>query len=247
MMPDISPEIEATLNALKKNRFDAQFAPTVAEAKQMMLEMIPPTAVIANGDSATLRQVGIFDELVQRGNKVINPFTRGSTTGMMDDPAKLQEHIRLERVAFSSDIFLAGANALTVDGKIVSIDRVGNRVAGTIFGAPKVILAVGRNKITRDVHAALHRIKNVITPAHAKQKGRLTPCAVSGKCNECSGPDRLCNVTIILEGKPVFTDLSVILINEDLGLGWDPGWDERRISETRDNYARNIWLFSKPK
>ncbi|MFC2002222.1 lactate utilization protein [Chloroflexota bacterium] len=247
MIPAMSPEIEKTLKSLKKNRFDTRFVQTAAEAREMILEMIPQTACVGNGDSVTMRQIGILEELVTRGNKVINPFTPESTAGMLDNAAMLREHVHLERMAFSSDVFLTSANAITEDGKIVSIDRAGNRVAGMIFGAPKVILPVGRNKITKDVHEAIHRIKNVIAPAHAKQKQRRSPCVVTGKCSECDSPDRLCNITIILEGKPMFTDLSVILINEDLGLGWDPTWDEKRISEIRSNYANQMWLFSTPK
>ena len=136
---------------------------------------------------------------------------------------------------------------MTEDGKIVSIDRVGNRVAATIFGAPKVILIVGRNKIVKDADEAIYRIKNVIAPAHAKRKGRKTPCAVTGKCSDCDSPDRICGVTVILEKKPLSTDLSVILIDEDLGLGWDPAWDERRIDEIRSNYYQNTWVFVPPK
>ncbi len=37
--------------------------------------------------------------------------------------------------------------------------RAGNRVAGMIFGAPKVILAIGRNKIVKDVEGAVNRIR----------------------------------------------------------------------------------------
>ncbi len=246
-MPEVSPEIEATLKSLKRNRFDARFAPTAAEAKKMMLEMIPVTAYVSAGDSVTLRQLGVVDELIKRGNKVLNPFTRESTLGMLDNPEMLKHHVQMERMTFSTDIFLASANAVTEDGKLVSIDRAGNRVAGMIFGAPKVILPIGRNKIVKDLPGAIHRIKNVIAPTHARQKKRKAPCVVTGKCSDCDSSDRLCNVTVILEKKPVFTDVSVILIDEDLGLGWNPDWDEARINKIRDGYAQNIWTFSRPK
>jgi len=147
------------------------------------------------------------------------------------------------RKTFASDVFITGTNAVTVDGNIVNIDRNGNRVAGIIYAAPRVILAVGRNKIVKDVSAAIDRIRNVLAPAHAKQKGYKTPCAEKGKCYDCNSPDRLCNITLILEKKPLSTDISVVLINEDLGLGWDPGWDETRIAGIRDDYYRYSWPF----
>lgn len=239
MIPKISQDIEITLKFLKAHYFDARFASTAAEAKTMMLEMIPLTASVGIGDSVTLRQIGILDELFQRGNKVINPFTQELT----QDVAKRDLFIQTCRKTFGTDVFMAGANAVTEDGKIVSIDYAGNRVAGSIFGGDRVILAIGRNKIVRDVDEAIHRIKNVITPFHAQMKGRNTPCAITRKCNDCDSPARLCSVTIILERKPAATDLIVILIDDDLGLGWDPTWSEKRIGKIKSGYCQNSWAF----
>ncbi len=145
-MTGVSPDIALTLKALKGNHFDARFVPTVAEAKAMVLEMIPLTSRVGIGDSVTLRQMGVIDELVRRGNKVINPFTLELTGG----PAKSRLFIRTCRKTFSTDVFITGSNAVTEDGKIVSIDYAGNRVAGIIYGAEKVILLAGRNKIIKD-------------------------------------------------------------------------------------------------
>ncbi|MFC2014226.1 lactate utilization protein [Chloroflexota bacterium] len=238
-MPNISKDIEQTLKSLKTNHFDARFARNAAEAKAIMLEMITVTSTIGVGDSVTLRQIGILDELSRRGNKVINPFTKGLT----QDVAKHNLFIQTCRGTFGTDVFMAGCNAVTEDGKVVSVDYAGNRVAGTIFGGNKVILAIGRNKIVRNLDEAIYRIKNVIAPFHAKYKGRKTPCAVTGKCNDCDSSARICNVTIILEKKLGHTDLSVILIDEDLGLGWDPAWSEKRISKIKSEYCQNSWAF----
>lgn len=243
MKPDMPQDIEMTLKSLKANSFDPRFAQTVHEAREVMLEMIPATARIGVGDSTTLRQIGILEALIRRGNEVINPFTPDLTQGIGQDPVKRDLFLQKCQRTFGTDVFVTGSNALTRDGKIVSIDYAGNRVAGTIYGAPKVILAVGRNKIVRDVDEAIYRIKNVIAPAHAEQKKRDTPCAVTGECSDCNSPGRICSVTMILEKKPAHTALSVILINEDLGLGWDPAWDEKRISKVKSHYYRNYWVF----
>lgn len=247
MIDAIPVEIEQTLKSLKVNRFDARYAATSAEALKTILDMIPVNARVGIGDSATLRQMDVPGELAKRENEIINPFTREIASGLVDNPAKHQLFRKSLRMTFGTDVFLASCNAVTQDGKIVSIDCAGNRVAAMIFGAPKVILPVGRNKIVKDVDEAIYRIKNIITPVHAQRKRRKTPCTVTGKCGDCDGADRLCNVTVILEKKPVFTEMSVILVNEDLGLGWDPCWDERRINGIISNYDRQTWFFSAPK
>ena len=63
------------------------------------------------------------------------------------------------RNAIGTDVFMTSCNAVTRDGKIVSVDYAGNRVAGTIYGGDKVILAIGRNKIVRNLDEAIYRIK----------------------------------------------------------------------------------------
>jgi len=243
MILDMPQDIKVTLKSLKANGFDAWFAQTGTDAKKMMLEMIPLTARVGVADSVTLRQIGILEELIQRGTEVINPFKPELTQGMKENPAQHRLFLETLRGTFGTDVFVTGSNAVTEDGKLVSIDGAGNRVAGIIYAAPKVILAIGRNKIVEDVDAAIGRIKNVLAPAHAKQKRYKTPCTVTGKCSDCDSPDRICNITVILEKKSYHTDLSVILIDEDLGLGWSPDWDEKRISEIRANYYENSWPF----
>lgn len=239
MANDIPEDIATTLQALKKNRFDAHFARTAAEARTMILSMMPPTAKIGIADSASVRQMGLIESLVKRGNEVINPFDRK----LSEKAANVKLFRSLCRQVFSADIVLTGANAVTLDGKLISIDHAGNRVAATIFGAPKIILVLGRNKIVKDTEEAIHRIKNVMSPIHAKMKAHRTPCAVTGKCSDCDSPARLCNVTMIMEKKPGTTDFSVILVDEDLGLGWDPSWDEKRIDYIRERYLKEVWVF----
>jgi len=169
-MMDISEEIALTLKSLKNNGFDPLLAQTSIEAKEIMLEMIPRNALVGVADSVTLMQIGVLEALAQRGNEVLNPFVPEMTMGMRNDPAKRRKFISMTRKVFGSDVFVTGSNTLTMDGNIVNIDRNGNRVAGIIYGAPKVILAIGRNKIVKDVNAAIDRIKNVFGPGTCETK-----------------------------------------------------------------------------
>ncbi|MBI4333565.1 MAG: lactate utilization protein [Chloroflexi bacterium] len=246
-MPEIPESIGLTLKHLRRNGFDARFARTADEASAIMLKMIPAGARVGVGDSTTLRQTGILDELRRRGDEVVNPFVPELTQDFGDPEARRRLFRETSRRTMNTDVFLAGVNAVTGDGRLVSIDYAGNRVAGMIFGAPRVILAAGRNKIVKDVEEAIWRIKNVIAPAHTRRRGRKTPCATTGKCNDCRTPARICNVTVILERRPAETDLTVVLIDEDLGLGWDPSWDNGRIARIESAYYDNSWVFSFPK
>jgi len=233
-------ELQETLKNLRANGFEARIAKNRAEAKELLFGAISKGAVVGAGDSATVRQLGIIEDLEKLGFQVLNPFTKGLTA----DPSKTATRDNISRQLFSCDVVVAGTNAVTRDGKLVNIDAVGNRVASMIFGPRKVFIIVGRNKIVKDVEEALHRIKNVIAPFHARTKNFATPCAQTGKCNDCSAPRRICSVTTIMERRPWRTDIAVILVDEDLGLGWDKNWTEERIQKIKSGYERVTWVFA---
>ena len=107
-----------------------------------------------------------MDRLESRGTKTLNAFTKELTT----DGSKLATRGKIQRKIFTSDVLITSTNAVTLDGKLVNTDAVGNRVAAIIFGPRKVVVVVGKNKIVKDVEEALHRIKNVIAPYHARTK-----------------------------------------------------------------------------
>jgi hypothetical protein len=103
--------------------------------------------------------------------------------------------------------------------------------------------------MVKDLDEAFYRIRNIIAPNHVRIRsaelgGRnsKTPCAVTGECSDCRAIDRICNIFGVIEGKPFFTDLNVVIVDEDLGLGWDPSWPKNRIEEITEHYKRFVWV-----
>jgi len=239
----LGAQMEETLRNLLANNFDARFAENVATVKEIVSSSISRDALVGFGDSATVRQVGIMEDMEKRGFRVLNPFSKELTT----DRAKTVGRDDISRQIFSCDALVSGTNAVTMDGKLVNIDAVGNRVASMIFGPKKVFIIMGRNKIVKDVDDALYRIKNIIAPFHAKTKKFATPCAQTGKCSDCSAPRRICSVISIIEKRPWRTEISTILVNEDLGLSWDEAWPEDRILKIKSNYEKVTWIFGSTK
>jgi len=226
-MADVTgKDIETVMKSLKANHFDpVEFAEDANTATKIVLDMIPSEATVGFAGSISIRQIGLVDQLIKRGTKDIN-----GTIGITID----------ERRRLLSDILLCSSNAVTLDGKLVNIDGVGNRVATMIFGPKKVILAIGMNKIVHDASEAIDRIKNVIAPYHAMAMRRKTPCVTTGYCTDCKSPERICNVTTIIEKKPSFTDIAIVLVGEDIGLGWDPDWPEERKERITSVYREEI-------
>ena len=215
-----------TIANLQKRNITAQYVSTRQEALSTILGMIPEGATVACGDSVTLDQVGVIAELVKRNqNTVLNPMGRNA-----DGSATVsgEQRLKMQREAFSSDVFLTGTNAITLDGKLVNTDALGNRVAPMIFGPTKVIVVVGANKIVKDGNEAIERIRQVAAPMNAKRHylkhhmeafGNL-PCARTGVCVDCNNDSRICRNTVIIEGSfgQRKERLNVVLVGEALGI-----------------------------
>jgi hypothetical protein len=239
--------IEELLSSLRLRHVNALFAENSGDARQKVMSLISQDAVVGIGDSTTMRQLGIPQTLKEKGIQVLDPFEQNKP---QKDPEEGLHRLRkILKEATVGDVFLTGTNAITQDGRLVNVDAVGNRIAGIFWGHPVSIVVVGRNKIVKDLDEAFYRIRNIIAPNHVRIRsvelgGRnsKTPCAVTGECSDCRAIDRICNIFAVIEGKPLFTDLNVIIVNEDLGLGWDPSWPNNRIEQILVNYKRFVWV-----
>ena len=130
-----------------------------------------------------------------------------------------RELIERRRQALLCDLFLTGANAVTLDGELHWLDMIGNRIAPIAFGPRHVILTVGRNKIVEDGDAAFRRIRETAAPRNAARHEDFdTPCVKTGRCMDCASPRRICNERLILHKCHPKGRITVVLIDEDLGL-----------------------------
>ena len=232
--------IALTLESLESRGIKGFYAEDRKEATVKILDLIPQKAVVGIGDSTTMFQIGILQALKSRGTKVLNRFEKGISKALRDD---------MVTESALCEVFLTGTNAITLDGRLVNVDAVGNRVAGMFFGHPMSIIVVGRNKLVENLDGAFHRIRSQIAPNHIRIRsvelgGRRvkTPCVATGICSDCRASDRMCNVFTIIEGKPPRTDINVVIINDDLGLAWDESWYEERISKIIEDYKRYVWV-----
>jgi L-lactate utilization protein LutB len=200
---------EHLIKHLTKRRMEASFAPTAAQARDEILAMIPEGATVSRGGSMSVVEMGLWEALGNKaGVEVIDPFAPGL------DPTVAQER---RRQSLLVDFFITGINAITLDGKLVNLDGLGNRVAGICFGPKKVILVVGLNKVTPDLESAMARVKHHAAPINAIRLSRATPCRETGICTDCKSPERICYMWSIIEGHMLAGRIHVKLVGEDLG------------------------------
>lgn len=190
--------------------FTAVYCAHAHEAAGYILEQSADAHTVGFGGSLSVADLKLTADLAAQGKEILNHGFPDLTPEQRVEIMKRQQ---------TCDLFLSGANAVTLDGCIVNIDGNGNRVAAMIYGPAKVIVVVGRNKIVEgDVSAAIRRIKDRSAPPNAMRLGKQTPCAVTGFCCDCDSPQRICHVTTILDSRPTLTDFHVLVVNEDMGL-----------------------------
>ncbi len=201
--------IERTVKALSSNFFDAHSFTNRSSLISSIMKYVSPGMTIGIGGSMSVRGIGLLEKLAEIDVQVLDHWKKGLT----------KEDIGAIRLAqLTCDLFLSSANAITEKGDIVNIDGFGNRVNAMTFGPKKVIIIAGYNKITQDINLALDRIRRVAAPLNAKRLNLPLPCAETGYCHDCKVDARICRITSIIQRKPNGTDISVYLINEELGL-----------------------------
>jgi len=202
---------ERTKRAVEKlvaHDFGAIYVRTKEEAVRELWKRITPSQQIGVGGSVTIRGLGVLEKLEAQGYTIHDHWKPGLSG---------ENVLEIRKKQMTSDLFLTSANAVTLNGELVNIDGIGNRVNSISFGPAKVILVVGYNKIVEDVQKGIERIKNVAAPLNARRLNIDVPCAKVGKCVDCNSPNRICRVLVIHERKPTSTDILIILVGEELG------------------------------
>jgi LUD domain len=194
---------------LETRRMEGSYAATAARALEEVLAMVPHGASVYRCGSITTTSMGLWKKIAALPEvKIIDPFQQGLTP---------QESLAVRRKGLSADVMIASSNAITLDGRLVNLDGLGNRVAAMMFGPEKVILVVGMNKVAPDLDSAIARVKHYAAPVNAIRVGHETPCTANGLCADCRSAERICNMWSIIEGHRTRGRIHVKLVGEELG------------------------------
>jgi hypothetical protein len=199
---------ETTIRNLEKHGFQAKWFPTKTAAAEFIMDAVKDCATIGVAGTHTVRALGIIEPLTEAGKRFVDHWRFQVGT-----PEELECRKEQTRV----DAFLSSSNAITMTGEIVNRDGCGNRINAMTFGPGKVIIVVGRNKLVADLDAAIARIEEVAAPIRAMSLKRKTPCVSTGHCMDCDSPERICRITSIIHRKPIFTHITVVIVDEDMG------------------------------
>ena len=192
---------------LQRRHIEGFYCPTGEEAVKKVSELIEDGNSVTWGGTMTVRDLGIPDYLRKRGTLEVLDRDLAETP---------EEKQAIYLKAFSADVYLTSANAISEDGVIVNIDGNGNRVAAITWGPKKVIFVIGMNKVAQNVEAALSRARGTASPINAARFDIKTPCQIDGICHNCNSTESICNYVHFLRNSPKGRHV-VVLVGDNLG------------------------------
>jgi len=198
---------EELIENFKLRNIGVQYFNTLETVKSYILNIVPVECTIGIGHSATLQKMNITTSLLERGNIVYDKE-------LGKNP---QECTFIKKRALTTDWYITGSNAISLDGRIVNVDHSGNRVAAISYGPDNVIIVVGRNKIVDTLEDAIKIVKNIACPLNAKRAGLNPPCVVLNRCVDCLSTERVCNSLLIIEGQSDCNRLKLFIVNDEYG------------------------------
>jgi hypothetical protein len=170
LLPDVDPEIVRRFGtladdtrvrrataALEANGISVLRAADAAEAKEVVLGLIPDGSQVNHGASLSLDLAGITDEIDKSGRyDPLRPRTLS-----MDRETQADE---IRRLSSAPDVMLGSVHAVTETGSLLAASMSGSQLGPYVTGAGRVILVVGTQKIVSDLEDGLQRINEYAFP-----------------------------------------------------------------------------------
>lgn len=193
---------------LQSRHFEAYYCENSAAALAKALELIPKGSSVCWGGAMSAEQIGLLNVLRGEDYRAID----------RDKGKDLAERNALMKQGLLADVFVTGANALSMDGQMVNIDGNGNRVAPIVYGPDSVIVIAGMNKVCDTLEAAVTRARTVAAPSNKQRFPMPTPCEFTGKCADCKHEGCICNQILITRHCRPAGRIKFIIVGEELGL-----------------------------
>ncbi len=214
-MTEVQPDLDRTLSrrfaapaedarvrraaaALEANGISVIRAANGAEAKRIVLGLIPAGSQVHHGASQTLEVSGIADEI--EGSGRYEPL-RPRVFSM--DRATQADEIR--RLSAAPDVMLGSVHAVTETGSLMAASMGGSQLGPYVSGAGRVILVVGTQKIVSDLEEGLRRINEYSFPLE------------DARAQAAYGINSAVNKVLIINREIVPERVTVVLVDEPLG------------------------------
>lgn len=198
---------DSIIEKFNKRGIEGYYCDNAEEALITAKRFLTPGCSISWGGSETLNEIGFFEE-IKNSDYILYDRHAAKTP---------EEKTAMYGKIVTADYYFMSSNAITLDGQLVNIDGLGNRVACLIAGPKNVIIIAGMNKIVTDVDTGMDRVRNMAAPPNCNRLGCKTPCSEIGRCANCLVDDCICCEIVITRKSKVPGRIKVILVGEELG------------------------------
>ncbi len=199
---------QVLLKNLKNRHFEAYYCETTEEALAQALALIPEGSSVGWGGAMSAQQIGLMDAIHAGNYQAID----------RDKAANPQERKALMKQCLLADVFITGANALSLDGQMVNIDGNGNRVAPIVYGPECIVVIAGINKVVDTLEDAVRRARTVAAPSNKQRFPIQTPCEITGTCADCHSDSCICNQLLITRNCSPAGRIKFVIVGQELGL-----------------------------
>ena len=190
--------VARTAAALEGNGIRAVRAANAAEAKRIVLGLIPDGSQVHHGASQSLEVSGITDEIEKSGRyEPVRPLI-----GSLDRATQADE---IRRLSAAPDVMLGSVHAVTETGSLLAASMSGSQLGPYVSGAGRVILVVGTQKIVSNLQEGLRRINEYAFPLE------------NARAQAAYGIHSAVNKVLIINREITPGRITVVLVDEVLG------------------------------
>jgi hypothetical protein len=184
--------------ALEANGINVLRAGDAAEAKRIVLDLIPEGSQVHHGASESLDAAGITHEIETSGRYE----DIRSRTFSMDRETQADE---IRRLSAAPDVMLGSVHAVTETGALLAASMSGSQLGPYVAGAGRVILVVGTQKIVSNLEEGLRRINDYSFPLE------------DARAQAAYGIHSAVNKIVIINREIVPGRITVVFVDEVLG------------------------------
>src|SRR3989454_5112522 len=190
--------VRRTAAALEANGISVLRAADAAEAKRIVLGLIPGGSQVHHGASQSLEKSGIAEAIDKSGRyEPLRP-----RIWSMDRKTQADEIRRLTSVP---DVMLGSVHAVTESGSLLAASASGSQLGPYVSGAGRLILVVGTQKIVSDLEEGLRRINEYVFPLE------------DARAQAAYGVHSGVNKVLIINRELVPGRITVVFVDEVLG------------------------------
>ncbi len=195
----VADRLDGVAAALRSHNIEAFVVETGAEARDVVLGLVPEGAEVHSGKSKTLEDIGLYAAFMESGRyDAVRP-----RMAALDRATQGRE---IRKLSAAPDVMLGSVAALTADGTIVAASATGSQLAAYAAGAGTLILVVGSQKLVPDLDAAMRRIREVVFPWE------------NDRVRERMGVDTALEKVLLILGEWRAGRTTVVLVREPVGV-----------------------------